>query len=159
MADTAVAEKPKSRKPKSAPAPAAEAAPRTPKKLLVSGPKGGLGKTGCSRIIGVAASMAGLKVLLVDADAQGSLAAWHELREASGYESLAPIDCVAVDMDNAAETITKATDYDLIIIDTPNAVQAYRDQFVALIGLADFVLIPTGATFDDRRPPSPGWAS
>ena len=23
----------------------------------------------------------------------------------------------------------------------PNAVQAYRDQFVALIGLADFVLI------------------
>jgi chromosome partitioning protein len=151
MADAAVAEKPKSKRPKTAPAPAAEAAPKTPKKLLVSGPKGGLGKTGCSRIIGVAASIAGLKVLLVDADAQGSLAAWHELREASGYESLAPIDCIAVDMDHAAEQITNAVGYDLIIIDTPNAVQAYRDQFVALIGLADFVLIPTGATFDDRR--------
>ena len=68
-----------------------------------------------------------------------------------GIRKLAPIDCIAVDMDHAAEQITNAVGYDLIIIDTPNAVQAYRDQFVALIGLADFVLIPTGATFDDRR--------
>jgi hypothetical protein len=81
MADAAVAEKPKSKRPKSLAAPIAEATPKTPKKLLVSGPKGGLGKTGCSRIIGVAASIAGLQAVFVMNRVKRSTVAFREAKK------------------------------------------------------------------------------
>ncbi|EWY40858.1 hypothetical protein N825_33550 [Skermanella stibiiresistens SB22] len=38
-----------------------------------------------------------------------------------------------------------------MVIDTPNAVQAHRDAVIQPIGLADFMLLPTGMSFDARR--------
>lgn len=151
--DAVMMKKPRSKKTSGTPAPdgaVAETA-KLPRKLLISGSKGGIGKTGCSRIVGVAASLDGLRVALVDTDDQRSLAAWHTLRDESGYESLAKLDCFPMDITTAPEEIEKLTGYDLVVIDTPNAVQAYRDAVIRLIGLADFVLLPTGMTFDDRR--------
>jgi chromosome partitioning protein len=155
MVDSELVEKPKStsrsRKPKANEA-GSTGIPRKPsKKLLISGSKGGIGKTGCSRIVGVAATLDGFRVALCDTDDQRSLAAWHTLREESGYEGLAKFDCFALNIETAPEEIRKLSGYDLIVIDTPNAVQAYRSAVLRLIELADFVLLPTGMTFDDRR--------
>jgi len=151
MAEATLAEKPKGRKTKGAPAAPAEAPVKIPKKLLISGSKGGIGKTGCSRIISVAASIDGFKVAVCDTDDQRSLAAWHTLRESSDFEGLAKFDCFPMDIESAPAEIQKLTGYDLVVIDTPNAVQAYRTAVLGLISLADFVIIPTGMTFDDRR--------
>jgi chromosome partitioning protein len=161
MADDAVTiKKSRSRKVKDAPVPVAapDELVKTPRKLLISGSKGGIGKTGCSRIVGVAASLEGLRVALVDTDDQRSLSAWHTLRDESGYEGLAKLDCFAMDISTAPDEIEKLTGYDLVIIDTPNAVQAYREAVIRLIALADFVLLPTGMTFDDRRSAIPWMA-
>src|SRR4051812_13586966 len=48
--------------------------------ILVSSPKGGVGKTSISRNLAVAAAMGGLRVATLDFDAQGTLTKWWSKR-------------------------------------------------------------------------------
>ena len=81
--------------------------------------KGGVGKTTLSTNIASALSNEGHKVLLIDADKQGSSSTWASLREDT------PFQVVSLARDNMAKHALKlALDFDFTIIDAPPHVVA-----------------------------------
>jgi len=96
--------------------------------------KGGVGKTTLS--INVAACLArqGKKVLLIDADKQGSSNTWASLREE------APFQVVSLARENMARDALKlATEFEYTVIDgPPHAESIARSCIVA----SDFVVLP-----------------
>ncbi len=98
--------------------------------------KGGTGKTTLSIHLAVQASLAGLKVLLVDTDPQGSASAWWRRRDSSQPELIQTGG-------DSLQAVLKTADergYDLVVVDT--APHASEDARVCA-GLADWVCIPT----------------
>jgi len=120
-----------------------------PLRLVVAGPKGGIGKTTLSRNLAVAAAAEGLRVATLDLDPQRSLTNWYSKR---------PDKCVQFDHfkgDMNESTIREAMaaiseeGYDLLVVDTPPSVEDSPEGFKALAAVADLLLIPTSHTDDD----------
>lgn len=96
--------------------------------------KGGVGKTTLSINIADCLSRMGHRVLVVDADRQGSANTWSSLR------SDTPFQVIALPRPNLSKDVKKmAENYDFVIIDSPpHATEIAR----SCIAAADLILMP-----------------
>ena len=109
--------------------------------LLLTSAKGGSGKTTTAYNIAVFAANAGLRVGLVDLDVQGALTSWWRLR---------PPQAPAIrhfhsPMNRFQEALSSAekADLDLVIIDTPPAIEAFDGAIRLLVRRAHLCLVPS----------------
>jgi chromosome partitioning protein len=115
------------------------------KLLLISSPKGGSGKTTLARNLAVAAALDGLKVGTVDLDRQQSLSRWWSIRP----EGFTPIQHFMAEIADTYEVLQEITGFDLLIVDTPPAVEEHPAQIQVLIEAANLVLVPSQPSDDD----------
>ena len=130
-------------------APAEQQAPRaagapaaSPRWLLITSSKGGSGKTTTAYNLAVFAVNEGLRVGLLDLDAQGALSKWHALRPPEA--PTLPHHWARMEQwREAMATIEAQGPLDLVIIDTPPAVEAYAEPLKHLLRRADLCLVPS----------------
>jgi chromosome partitioning protein len=130
--------------------------PKTPRKqsiVMLSSPKGGVGKSSLSRNILVLAARAGKKVLGLDMDKQATLATWAERRERvrSSIPGVAeiPVHRAALDDWRGVLVSARKSQSDFIVIDTPPSIEINMTAILGLCEAADFVLVPCQQTQDD----------
>ncbi|MCW2239523.1 ParA family protein [Azospirillum canadense] len=122
------------------------------KRLLHLSPKGGSGKSGLSRLLMSAAIRDGLRAIGLDADPQGTFAGWMSKRER--YRKKAPEVPYAEVRVAAFADAARALDEiaaDLVVVDTPTALENDPVATKALILASDLVLIPCQPLDDDVR--------
>jgi len=117
---------------------------RRTKFLLITGPKGGLGKTTLARTIAVCAAQDDLSVAIADLDPQKSFLKWYARRP----EEMSRIELLDAGMEDAKELMDLGG-YDLIIIDTPPGIEAYPMAIQDLTVGATLTLVPCGPSIDD----------
>jgi chromosome partitioning protein len=123
----------------------------TAKILTVANQKGGAGKTTLSMSVAGTLGRRGARVLVIDADAQGTARMW-----AQSADDEKPFPATVVNLSDAREKLHREVrlhiaNYDYIVIDCPPSVEAPATQSALLV--ADVCLIPI--------PPSPAdfWSS
>lgn len=110
-----------------------------PVTILVTQGKGGGPKTATARNLAVAAAMAGLRVGTLDTDPQGSLTFWHSRRPAEAT----PILTDHVPLHEVVSAPTPAgLGLDVLIVDTPTAIEFFPEATSILFDAADLVLVP-----------------
>jgi chromosome partitioning protein len=106
--------------------------------VVVAAEKGGVGKTTLAVTLAVIATLSGTgaRVGLLDADPQGSLTTWWNIRVAEWPLNFSVTGTIA---ETVAAIAVQGLDF--LFIDTPPGYTAIREQAIAC---ADLVLIPTG---------------
>ncbi len=117
------------------------------KRLLISGPKGGIGKTTISRNIAVAGALAGFSVATLDLDMQRGLTKWFSKRP-DDMASITHFEATMLTSD-VQDALAGIVGFDLLIIDTPPSIEDHPESFKILAGAADFIIVPTGSSDDD----------
>lgn len=109
--------------------------------ICVCNQKGGCGKTTLSMALGAGASQRGFNTLVVDGDRQGSAVSWST----NAGEGEPPFPAAVVNLSHAGRNLPKtvqtlASNYDLIVIDCPPAVDSPIAQ--ASLKTTHLALIP-----------------
>jgi chromosome partitioning protein len=106
-----------------------------PRIVAIVNGKGGVGKTTTS--VNLAATLAQkIKVLLVDADPQGSAAWWADRSEKGiGFDLIRETD------PKRLSDLRQTKGYELVVVDTPPALRS--EALAAIVSSADYLVLPT----------------
>ncbi len=116
--------------------------------VALASPKGGAGKTMTAILLACEAAWNGSRVLLIDADPQGSAAQWWKSSRRGGFK-LERVECEAItDRPELVAKLRRVRDADLVLIDIQGTAEAAQSG--ALV-YADLVVIPTRAHASDCR--------
>jgi chromosome partitioning protein len=108
--------------------------------IVVAQRKGGAGKTTLAAHLGVAWAGMGRRVVLIDTDAQASLARWHQNRQARLGGGSTGLGFAAVTGWQApGEMLRRARDCDILLVDSPASSESEVRMAMRCAGL---VLIP-----------------
>lgn len=116
-------------------------------RLLILGPKGGGGKSTLARNMAVAAALDGLSVIAVDFDAQRTLTKWGARRAAAAITPAIPV--LSAPIADGRDALATLPACELVVCDTPPAVEEHPAAFKGLILWATLVLIPARPSPDD----------
>ena len=121
--------------------------------IMLSSPKGGVGKSSIARNILVLAARAGKSVAGLDLDQQGTLATWAQRRERVRLQipEITEVPVVQASLDDwrGALRRVKSLKVDLAVIDTPPSIELNLAAIVSLSKEADLILVPCQQTQDD----------
>lgn len=121
--------------------------------IMLSSPKGGVGKSSLARNLLVLASRAGHSVQGVDFDQQRTLATWAERRERvrAAVPGIETIPVQAANLDNWRNVIrnAKSSNAEVVVVDTPPSIELNLSAIVSLSGEVSLILVPCQQTQDD----------
>lgn len=103
--------------------------------------KGGVGKSTLSINIAACLNLSGKKVLLIDADKQGTASTWASLRDETGFQ------VVSMARENMArDAIKLSDDFDFTIIDGPPQAETISRSCIVASDLVVIPIEPGGAS-------------
>jgi len=113
--------------------------------IALTGQKGGIGKSTTAVSLAVACLSRGRRVLLVDADPQGTVRTWGEVASEAGQRT-PTIVAMGAAMHRPGQLDIVAPSYDLILIDCP---PRHGEISRAALMVADIAVFPCGPTAAD----------
>ena len=113
--------------------------------VTFTGQKGGVGKSTTAVCLGVAAIERGQKVLLVDADPQGTVRTWSEVA-AERKRTVPTVIAMGAAMHKPGQLREIAAGYDLVVIDCP---PRHGEIQRSALMIADIAVLPCGASAAD----------
>jgi chromosome partitioning protein len=119
--------------------------------IVLCSPKGGTGKSSLARHLLVSAAQAGLDVVGIDFDKQGTLKKWQVRRDKTRvtYPEFVPTVVVSAELKEWRDALSRTAHHGVVVIDTPPSVEDHIDAIYGLTKVADLVLVPTGTSVDD----------
>jgi len=108
--------------------------------ITFAGQKGGSGKSTAAMAVAAESHARGLRVLLVDADHQGSLRTWADLATEQG-RNVPTVVAMGASMYRPEQLPRLAQGFDLVVIDCP---PRHDDIQRAALMVADVVVLPCG---------------
>jgi chromosome partitioning protein len=113
--------------------------------IALTGQKGGIGKSTTAVCLAVAALSRGKRVLLVDADPQGTVRTWGEVANEHGQKA-PTIVAMGPGMHRPGQLDAVASSYDVVIIDCP---PRHGEVSRSALMVADLAVFPCGPTAAD----------
>jgi chromosome partitioning protein len=113
--------------------------------IALTGQKGGIGKSTTAVSLAVAALSRGQRVLLVDADPQGTVRTWGEVASEAGHTT-PTIVAMGAQMHRPGQLDSVSPAYDLTIIDCP---PRHGEISRSALMVADVAVFPCGPTAAD----------
>ena len=113
--------------------------------IAFAGQKGGIGKSTTAISVAVAAHERGMRVLLVDADPQGTARTWADVANEAGHTTPTVI-AMGATMHKAGQLASIASGTDLVVIDCP---PRHGDVQRSALMVADVAVLPCGPSAAD----------
>ena len=122
-------------------------------RVLLTSPKGGVGKSMLTRNLAVAAAWDGAKVATADLDPQATLTIWSR-RRPKDVPQIPHYRVEWIDSD-ALLNDSELKPHELILIDTPPSIETQPKAFSGLLAASDIAIVPCRPTFDDAESAAP----
>jgi chromosome partitioning protein len=113
--------------------------------ITLTGQKGGIGKSTAAVCLAAHGVELGRRVLLVDADPQGTARTWGEVANEAGHPAPTVV-AMGAGMHRAGQLAQVAEGYDLVVIDCP---PRHGDVMRSALMVADLAVLPCGPSAAD----------